>query len=63
VTIYKLGPTRGRNYLVPTLWSEVWQKRKRTSLRLLVNAYLADILEAKVDWLGDARERHGLGVM
>lgn len=31
--------------LTPALWSAVWQKRKRTSLRLCVNAYLADILE------------------
>jgi len=30
--------------LVAALWSDVWQKRKRTSLSVLVKAYLPDIL-------------------
>ena len=32
-------------YLVAALWSDVWQKRKRTSFREVTNAYLADIAQ------------------
>lgn len=35
---------RYNTYLVAALCSEVWQKRKRTSLRDFVNAYLVAIL-------------------
>lgn len=38
------GGEEGKVYLVAALCSEVWQKRKRTSLRDLVNAYLVAML-------------------
>ena len=40
--------------LVAALWSEDWQKRKRTSLRDLVKAYLPDMVDRQLSIEGQS---------
>jgi len=40
---FMVGYARVRNDLMAELWSDVWQKRKRTSLSPCVKAYLPDM--------------------
>lgn len=40
----QVGKRERASNLVAALWSEVWQKRKRTSFRDFVKAYLLDMI-------------------
>ena len=41
------GTSKIKTYRVAELWSDVWQKRKRTSLKPAVKAYLPDMAGGK----------------